>query len=285
MDTERLLSDAYLAHHPAEAARVIEGRPVAEVAAFLCECGPHRLAPVVALMDPAVSAAVLDTVDHGLAARLVAALDAHTASGLLRRLAPTVRGAVLDRLSARAGAPIRTLLRYPPGSAGALLDPAVLTVPPDLSVGDTLKRVRTAAAQVHDYVFVVDRRGLLVGVVSLRELLVASPEVVLGAAARRAVGTLAATADRDAILAHPSWNDLHALPVVDAGGRFLGIVRHETLRRLETEAPATPVGTAAADAALEFGEMAWTGGAALLEELLAVVSPAARRTVRGRTGE
>ena len=104
-------------------------------------------------------------------------------------------------------------------------------------------------------------------------------------AAQRSVGTLAATADRDAILAHPSWNDVHALPVVDAGGRFLGIVRHETLRRLESEAPATPVGTAAADAALEFGEMAWTGGAALLGELMAVVSPAAGRTVGGRTGE
>ena len=285
METGLLLSEAFLANHPTEAARTVEGRPVPEIAAFVSECAPERLARVVASMDPTVAAAALGEVDAGVAASLVEALPAGAASVLLRRLAADARGAILGRLSPRAGARIRTLLRHPTGSAGALLDPAVLTAPPDLTVRETLHRVRVAGAHVHHYLFVVDRRGSLLGVVSLRELLAAGPGALLGAVAHRTVATLPATADRDAILAHPSWNDLHALPVVDAGGRFLGIVRHETLRRLESEAPAKPLGTAAVAGALDFGELAWTGGAVLLGELLATRGPPPRRTARGEAGE
>lgn len=285
METDRLVSAAFLAKHPAEAARSLEAHPAPAVAAFLAECDPEHLAAVVAAMDPTVAAAALCEVDAEVAAPLIEVLPADAASVLLRRLAPADRGAILDRLSPRTAARVRELLRYPPGCAGALLDPAVLTVPPDLAVREVLQRVREADVHVHHYLFVVDRRGSLLGVVSLCELLAAAPDALVGAVACRTVATLPATADRDAIVAHPSWNDLHAVPVVDAGGRLLGILRHETLRRLENEARATPLGGAAAAAALDFGELAWTTGATLLGELAAAFGGPASRSARKETGE
>ena len=283
METDRLVSEAFLEHHPIEAARTVEACPLAAVAAFLAEAAPDDLAPVVAAMDPTVAAHAVGEMDAGVAATLVEALPAHAASVLLRRLGRDASGPILDRLSPRAGARVRTLLRYPAGSAGALLDPAVLTMPPDLTVREALQRVRDADAHVHYYLFVVDRRGSLLGVVSLRELLGAASDALIGAVAHRTVATLPATADRDVILAHPSWSDLHALPVVDAGGRFLGIVRHETLRQLESEARATPLGSATVAAALDLGEVAWTAGAALLGEVLAAAGApqSARSTEAG----
>ena len=279
MEVDRLVSEAFLENHPTEAARTVEACPLAAIAAFLTEGAPDELAPVVAAMDPTVAAHAVAEMDGGVAATLVEALPAHAASVLLRRLGPGASGPILDRLSPRAGAGVRTLLRYPAGSAGAMLDPAVLTMPPDLTVGEALRRVRDADAHIHYYLFVVDRRGSLLGVVSLRELLGAASDALIGAVAHRTVATLPATADRDAIVAHPSWSDLHALPVVDVDGRFLGIVRHEMLRLLESEARATPVGSATVGAALDLGEVAWTAGAALLGEVLAAVgAPPARST-------
>ena len=284
LETDRLVSAAFLANHPAEAARTLEARPAPAVAAFLAECAPDDIAAVVSAMDPTVAAAALSEVDAEVAAPIAEALPADTASVLLRRLAPPARGALLDRLAPRTATRVRELLRYRPGSAGALLDPAVLTVPPDLAVGEVVQRVREAGAHVHHYLFVVERRGSLLGVVSLRELLSADPDVLVGAVAHRAVATLPASADRDAIVAHPSWNDLHAVPVVDAGGRLLGILRHETLRRLESQGRTTPLGGAAASAALDLGELAWTGGAALLGELAAAFSGPPPRSARKETG-
>ena len=283
METDRLVSEAYLEHHPTEAARTVEALPAAAITAFLSECAPDRVAPVVTAMDPTLAARALDEMDAEIAAPLVEALPAHAASVLLRRLPPAVRDSIVGRLSPRAGARLRRLLRYAAGSAGALLDPAVLTLPPDLTIREALQRVRDADAHVHYYLFVVDRRGSLLGVVSLRELLGAASDVLIGAMAHRTVATLPATADREVIVAHPSWSDLHALPVVDAAGRFLGIVRHETLRQLESEAPGTPLGSATVAAALDLGEVAWSAGAALLGEVLASVGTPPRNA-RGEAG-
>ena len=285
LEADRLVSAAYFANHPAEAARTLEACPAPAVAAFLSECDPGHVAAVVSAMDPTVAAAALLELDAEVAAPIVEGLPVDAASVLLRRLRSAERSAILDRLSPRTAARVGELLRYPPGSAGALIDPAVLTVAPDLTVQEVLQRVREAGARVHHYLFVVERRGSLLGVMSLRELLSAAPDALAGAIARRNVATLPATADRDAIVAHPSWNDLDAVPVVDAGGRLLGILRHETLRRLENEMRATPLADAAAAAALDFGELAWTAGATLLGELAAAFSGAPPRAARRETGE
>ena len=285
METDRVLSEAFVAQHPAEAARAMEGHSVGEVAAFLSESVPEHVAPVVAAMDPTLAAAALGEIEDGVAAPVVEALPAAAAGRLLRRLPPKVRGAIVERMTPRNRRRMESSLRYPPGSAGALLDPAVLTVAPDLTVDTALARVRGADSGVHYYLFVVDRHGMLAGVVSLHELLAAPADALVGAIARRAVATLAATADRAAIVAHPSWQELHTLPVVDAAGRFLGRVRPETLRRLESEESATPLGTAATAGALDFGELAWTLGAAVIGELFDAVSPAASRTAHRQAGE
>ena len=270
MEADRLLSEAFLANHPTEAARAAETHPPAAIAAFLSDSALDHLAPALAAMDPAVAAAALAEVEAGVAATLVEALPAHGAGALMRRLAPEVRAQILERLPPRAAIRIRTLLRHGPGSAGALLDPAVPTASPDQTVGETLRRVRDRGAEAHDgYLFVVARDGALLGAIGPRELLTAGPEAVVGALARRAVAALPATADRGAILAHPARHDPRGLALVDAEGRFLGVVRPETLRRLESEARATPLGTAAVDAAIDLGELAWAGGAALVGELLA----------------
>jgi magnesium transporter len=85
------------------------------------------------------------------------------------------------------------------------------------------------------YVYVVDREGRLIGVVNLRQLLLTSSKQSLQTLMRRPVYSLPPGADHAGIVAHPGWRELHALPVVDGSGRFLGVLRHETVRRLEED--------------------------------------------------
>jgi len=58
--------------------------------------------------------------------------------------------------------------------------------------------------------------------------------------AQGSVMRLAASADRAMIVAHPGWQRVHALPVVDQGNLYLGAVRYATLRRLELELQGDP---------------------------------------------
>ena len=271
MEADRILSEAFLANHPTDAAGVIERRPAADVAAFLSEGVPDRLAPVLAALDASFAAAVLSRVDPDAAGRLVEALLPDAASRLLRRQAPEVRDAILERLSPRARDRIQALLRYPAGSAGTLLDPTALSATSDLTVEAALERLRQVGRHLPYYLFVVDRRSVLIGVIGVGDLLAAAPDARLSALARRTVAALPATAGRAAIIAHPAARELHALPVVDTEGRLLGAVRQETLRHLEAEEAGAPLETVVGAAAVEVGELAWTVAAAVLDDFTAAL--------------
>lgn len=268
MEADRQLADAFFEHHPTEAARTLEAASPAEIGALLSGMGSARVAPVVAAMEQSVAAAVLGVIESPAAARIVEALPPRTAGTLLRRIEPAARSAILDRLPSRTASRLGRLLRYPEGSAGALLDPSAQTAPPDVTAGGMLERLHTAGGTVHAYLYVVDRRGNLIGVMTLHELIAAPPDALLDAIAKRRIATLPATAGRAAIVTHPAWRDLRALPVVDREGRFLGIVRHETVRELESGASARALEPAAAGLALDLGELAWLEGAALVEDLI-----------------
>ena len=275
VEADRQLAEAFFDHHPAEAARALEEAPPAEIAALLSEMDSARVAPVAAAMDQAVAAAALDLMEPPVAAGIVAAMQPRAAGVVLRRAAVPARAAILKQLPTRTASRLGVLLQYPEGSAGALLDPSVQTAPPDLTVQAMLDRLHAAGGTGHSYLYVVDRRGVLTGVMSLEELIAAPPDALLGAMATRRIATLAATAGRAAIVTHPAWRDLRALPVVDREGRFLGVVRHETVRELESGASARGLEPAATGLALDIGELAWTEGAALAEELVGALHGAA----------
>jgi CBS domain-containing protein len=117
------------------------------------------------------------------------------------------------------------------------------------------------------YLYVVDRTGRLVGVLNLRELMLAPGDATLGAVMRPATARLTALDGVGAVVVHPGWRALHALPVVDAGGRFVGAIRYETIRRLEAHPErATPVGSRVG-LWLGLAELCWVGLTGVLVSL------------------
>jgi magnesium transporter len=112
-------------------------------------------------------------------------------------------------------------------------------------------------------IYVVDRERMLVGVLNLRELLMAPPASSLQEVMKSTTYRIGVELDRRAIIAHPGWREVHSLPVVDARGRFLGALRHRTLKRLELELASKQDARAQTVAAL--GDLFWTGVAGILD--------------------
>jgi magnesium transporter len=186
---------------------------------------------------------------------------------------PEDRDRVVAELSSDASVPLRRILRYPQGTAGALMDPQVLSLPGHLPVAEALARVQRSPEHTLYYLYVVDRDQKLVGVLNLRELMLAPSSERLSSIMRADVARLSADSDLDSILAHPAWLEVHALPVIDEAGTFLGVVRYKTLRRLEREAAGKPSPDQALSTLLNLGELCWIGFAGMLAGFAATLFP------------
>jgi magnesium transporter len=235
MSLERRLAEKLVREHPERAGGVLERLGIEESTRVLSKAPAREAAPVLQRMSPQFSAAVLETFDAAKIAGVLEALPLDVTSRLARKFSEETVAAALGKLAPRAARALRSLLRFPAESAGALMDPDVLALPEDLTAKEALDRIRESPDSARYNLYVVDREQRLVGVVNLRELLLARPRSRLADVMIRDPQRLDARADRSVVVGHPGWKEVHSLPVVDEQGGYLGAVRYRTLRALEEE--------------------------------------------------
>lgn len=267
MKAQKLLAENFVEDHPADAALIIERLAPETAAAYLDGLAPRFAAAVLQNIATANGGECLTRLSPARCGQVVSVMPLDRSAVLLRRLEEERREHVLRQLPVNLSVILERLLRYPENSAGALMDPLVLALSEDLTAREALTRVRRAPRHALYYLYIVDRAQKLVGVVNLRELMLASPRDILSAVMRREVIRIAALTDHVTIVEHPGWRDVHALPVVDERGLFLGALRYETLRRLEDENKAQPGAGGALSAMLTLGELWWLGLAGVLTDL------------------
>ncbi len=274
MNLERRLAEALILRHPERAATALELIPLEEATLVLSRLPAKEIAPVVQRMSLQFASAVLECLEAHLLADVVEDLPLDVSARLLRRLPPVRIEEALEDIGQPLGAALRSLLRFPEDSAGALMDPEALALPEGLTSKEAWERIRRTPEAARYNVYVVDTAQRLVGVVNLRELMVASPSARLADFMVRDPLRLDARSDRAAVLAHPGWREVHSLPVVDEDDCYLGAVRYRARRALEVELLEGHPGDGSASEAL--GRLFATGAVGVLDAISA--APALRRS-------
>jgi magnesium transporter len=120
----------------------------------------------------------------------------------------------------------RALLAYPSTSAGGLMTTEYVSVKSDMSAAQVLERIREEAHDVEMiyYIYVVDRNDRLLGVLSLKELILASPQVKIDHISHENPIALPLDMDQEDVARTIANYDFLALPVVDRGGKLKGII-------------------------------------------------------------
>lgn len=259
MQASELLTAAFLAAHPEDAARVLERLSPAEQGRVLVRSPAPAAAQVLQRFPPTVAAACLSSMPAAAAGAILEALPLDLKVNVIRPLGEHERARLLAALDPAAAEPLLRLLRYPEGTAGALMDPYVLTLPEDISVAESLRRTKASRQGLLYYLYVIDRQQRLVGVTTLRELMRARVSEPLATVIERDVAKINAHARSEEVVKSPYWRAFHALPVVDDKGFFLGVIRYETLQRLQDEAQQGDHEGSAMDTILALGELYWIG--------------------------
>jgi Mg/Co/Ni transporter MgtE len=103
---------------------------------------PESRAAVLAETDPESQAELLLHIGEQGAAELLARLNPDDAADILNVLDPPAAESILRSLEAEEAAEIRELRRYPADSAGSLMTPDVIAVPPEAKESEVLRKIR-----------------------------------------------------------------------------------------------------------------------------------------------
>ncbi|MDH4155567.1 MAG: CBS domain-containing protein [Nitrospira sp.] len=235
MDAEPRLTLAYFKSHPLEVTRQIEMWSPDEVVSVMATFAPHDMASMLEHFPFPQAAAILERLPQDTMVDIITLLPTSSAIGIVRQLEPSVQPNVLATLDQRVGPSLRLSMTYPEGTAGSLADPRVVILPPDIPVSAALERIKRDLTHAMYYHYVVERAGVLVGLVTTKDLLAASPDQRIATIMNDQIATVAAEATEDELLQAPHWRLYHTLPVVDRHGHFLGALRYRTLRRVEAQ--------------------------------------------------
>ncbi len=223
------LVTAYLVHHPADAARALARHDASETGALLDEVSTEAALSVLGHMSGNDAARALAELPDERARTLLVAADFVRVAGLLAHLAPSERERLLALLPPATARNVSEALAFPPGTAGELMDPRVVTFHEATTVNEALVRVRRLAGSRGDDLLLTDDDGHLSGVVPLRALVAASGDARLAAVADRGRPSVHVMAGRDEVVELLRGNPATSLPVVNLEGRVIGVLRHEGL--------------------------------------------------------
>lgn len=251
------LQETYLARHPADAARTLDGLREADLetaAGTLAVQDGARLLPVLERLSPGRARALFARLtDAGRRAVLLGA-DPRLAVLLVGHLDEDGRAELLTQLPRSARRELERLLAFPEDSAGRLMDRTFEPMRPEMTVAEALERLRGSGVRRARSLFVVDQDGRLVGRVDMQDIALADLDVGLETLMNDPEGAVALTDPRDVIVECLEETRLDALPVVDLDQRLIGIVRYASLfRAVEAEASIdlqTMVGASADERAL-----------------------------------
>ena len=226
-----------------------------EAALVLGDLAPAVAASLLHYLPSLSAAFALEQLAAEEAAAILTAVRPDIAASILRATPSERQTAVIACFPPRLQATLSSLLIYAEDTAGALMDPEVLTAFEQEPVCQVLERLQRNPAHALYYLYVVADDQRLVGVVNMRELMGARPDALLASACTRNVASIAASATWQTVVEHPAWKNVHALPVVDRAGQFVGVLRYETARALERRQASDTLADSSLQTATALGEL------------------------------
>lgn len=123
------------------------------------------------------------------------------------------------------------LLGYPDETAGGLMTTSFIALRRHTTAEQAIEFMRQVEleTEVPYYLFVVDREKRLIGVIGLREIIVAQPSTTMETIMDREVVFVTVTTDQEEVARVISRYDLAAVPVVDESGRLIGVITHDDI--------------------------------------------------------
>ncbi|MDP9237154.1 MAG: CBS domain-containing protein [Chloroflexota bacterium] len=211
---------------PQQLARIVAELSKQEGAEVLASLDEERAADTLEELSTEQQAQLLSTMSVEQAADLIEEMEPDEAADVLAHV-PALRAAeLLDEMDAPESEAVRRLLEYDADTAGGVMTTNVLTIRPEQPVSEALQvyQSKEDAPDFAYYFFVADADAVLVGVLSMRQVLIAPPTALVRDVMTPDPVTVAPDDEPQHVAEVIAEYNLLAIPVVDEARHFLGAI-------------------------------------------------------------
>ncbi len=212
--------------HPADIAEIISQVSHKEGATFFKELDVETAAEALSELQPDVQVEIISGMETEKAADIIEEMQPDEAADVLSDLPVDKAKEILEQIEKEEAQDIQELLSHEEDTAGGIMTNVYISYLPETTVQEAIEKFKKDAEEVETvyYIYVIDENEKLVGVISLRDLLLAPSDAKLSDIMKRKIKTVTPETDEQEVAEIVSKYNLVAIPVIDSENYMLGIV-------------------------------------------------------------
>jgi flagellar motility protein MotE (MotC chaperone)/sporulation protein YlmC with PRC-barrel domain len=226
--------------HPADIADIIEEMDYKQRANFLDVLDSQQAIDALTEMELDTQVEMINQMDEDRASDILEEMPADQAADILGELSSAKSEELLRLMESDDAEDVRELMQYEDDTAGSLMTTEYVGLPFWLTAEQAIVEIRRLAPEAETiyYLYVVDEQEILEGVLSLRELIIASPETPLKELMHSKIVKISPYDDHEKVTDIIHKYGLLAVPVVNDRDQVLGIITvDDVLELLMPERP------------------------------------------------
>jgi len=220
--------------HPADLASIITNISHQHIQTVLISLDTETAGEAIHELDPELRSRIITEMDSELASDILEEMEPDEAADVLGDLSEEKAQELLNLMPAEEAEEIQELMEHEEDTAGGLMNNSFLTVHLEQTAGEAFDMVRQNAPEVEmvSYAYILDEGEKLVGVVSLRDLLISPPETPVADIMEDNVKSVTADAEPEDVLEIIAKYNLVSVPVLDEKEVMLGIITVDDILEL-----------------------------------------------------
>lgn len=186
----------------------------------------EKIAEYISELNSELQSELLNAMSKKQASEILEEMDTDEAVDILGEISPEESRELLDLMSKEEATEIEELMKYEENTAGSVMNNEFLALPEHLTAEQAIEHIREMSpeAEMIYYVYVLDQRKRLIGVLSLRDLIVADAQKKISQIMEEDVISVLDTEDREVAARVISDYDFLAIPVITKQGVMVGII-------------------------------------------------------------
>ncbi|CAM3646738.1 magnesium transporter [Cytobacillus oceanisediminis] len=215
---------------PYDIARIFEGLPVKHHPRFLLYMTPEQIAELIQELEQQHQARVLSLLGIEKSGEVLDLMDNDDIAALLEGMSAERMEELLSGMKLEESRIVKSIMKYPPETAGRLMTNRFVWIPQHYTVRDTVEKIKSFAeySETINYLYVINENKELVGVVSYRDLILANENEKIQDIMYSRVIAVAADTDQEEVARLIERYDFLAIPVVEKG-QLVGIVTFDDI--------------------------------------------------------